>query len=151
MAAKRPSARASVLRSALLISPFLAVTLIALTFLILDVAAEEASGGRIVGLVLVSSVTLLLGYQVIQSVRDLFSQTVETVGIVERRWSRSDFFLFRNSYVFVGKDVYRITPEEYFEIELGDTVRVRHYPHTSTIEEIEVVARADQSKEQTDG
>ena len=151
MAAKRPSARASVLRSALLISPFLAVTLIALTFLILDVAAEGASGGRIVGLVLVSSVTLLLGYQVIQSVRDLFSQTVETVGIVERRWSRSDFFLFRNSYVFVGKDVYRITPEEYLEIELGDTVRVRHYPHTSAVEEIEVVARAGQSKEQTDG
>ena len=151
MAAKRPSARASVLRSALLISPFLAVTLIALTFLILDVAAEGASGGRIVGLVLVSSVTLLLGYQVIQSVRDLFSQTVETVGIVERRWSRSDFFLFRNSYVFVGKDVYRITPEEYFEIELGDTVRVRHYPHTSAVEEIAVVARAGQSKEQTDG
>ncbi|MCI0849390.1 MAG: hypothetical protein J4N26_00370, partial [Chloroflexi bacterium] len=105
MAAQRPSARASVLRSALLISPFLAVTLGFIVFLLFDAAAEGASGRRIVGLVLVSSVAFLLGYQVIQSVRDLFSQTVETVGIVERRWSRSDFFLFRNSYVFVGKDV----------------------------------------------
>ncbi len=39
----------------------------------------------------------------------------------------------------------------FVEIELGDTVRVRHYPHTSAVEEIEVVARAGQSKEQTDG
>ena len=119
-------------------------------FLLFDAAAEGASGGRIVGLVLVSSVALLLGYQVIQSVRDRVSQTVETVGVVERRWSRSDFFLFRNAYVFVGRDVYRITPEEFVKIELGDTVRVRHYPHTSAVEEIAVVARAGQSKEQTD-
>ena len=80
-------------------------------------------------------------YHVVQSVRDLFSRTVETVGRVERRWNRSDFFLFRNSYIFVGRDVFRLPPKQFVEIDLGDTVRIVHYPHTAAVETIEVVAR----------
>lgn len=151
MAATRPSARATVLRSALLFSPFLAVTLAALAFMLRETADEGASGGRVVGLVLVGSVALLLAYQVVQSVRDLFSHPVETTGLVERRWSRNDFFLFRNSYVFVERNVYRLPPEQFAEVDLGDTVRIVHYPHTGAVEAIEVVERAGQSKRTTDG
>ena len=144
MATTRPSARAAVLRSALLFTPFLAVTLVALVFIIRDTAEEGASRGPIIGLVLVGSVAVLLTYQVVQSVRDLFSHLVETTGLVERRWSRSDFFLFRNSYIFVEKNVYRLAPELFLDIDLGDTVRVVHYPHTGAVETIEVVERAAQ-------
>ena len=144
MAVTRPSARGEVLRSILLFSPFLAVTLAALVFLLQDIAGEGAGGGTIVGLVLVGSVALLLAYQVIQSVRDLFSQLVETTGLVERRWSRNEFLLFRNSYIFVGRNVYRLSPEQFIDVDLGDTVRVVHYPHTAAVEAIEVVRRAGQ-------
>ena len=147
MAASGSSARGSVLRSALLLAPFLAIALVALVFLARATADEGVSAGRVVGLVLVGLVTLLIGYQVIQSVRDLFSQAIETVGVVERRWSRNDFFLFRNTYIFLGRDVYRLAPEQSLDIDLGDTVRVRHFPHTSTVEDIELVARAEQAEE----
>ena len=142
MAATSTSARAAVLRSALLYTPFLAVTLGALGFIARDVAVEGSSAGRIVGLVLVGSVALLLGYQVVQSVRDLTSQPVETTGLVERRWSHNDLLVFRNTYIFVERNVFRLEPEQALEVELGDTVRVIHYPHTSTVESVEVVARA---------
>jgi hypothetical protein len=141
----------AVLRTALLFTPFLGVTLVALAFILRDTMDEGGSAGRVVGLVLVGSVTLLLTYQVVQSVRDLFSRPVETTGLVERRWSRNDFFLFRNSYIFVGRDVFRLAPEEFVEVDLGDTVRVRHYPHTSTVEAVEVVERAEPEKGPNDG
>jgi hypothetical protein len=130
-----------VLRSTLLFAPFLAVTLVALAFLLQDTAGEGVSGGRIVGLALVGSVALLLGYQVIQSVRDLFSQLVETTGLVERRWSRNEFLLFRNSYIFVDRNVFRLPPEQLLDIDCGDLVRIVHYPHTGAVERIERVRR----------
>lgn len=142
MAAKPLSARATVLRSILLFAPFLAVTLGVFVFLIQDMAAERADAGKIVALVLVGSVALLLGYQVVQSVRDLFSRVVETTGLVERRWSRNDLFIFQNTYIFIERNVFRLTPEQAIDVDLGDTVRIVHYPHTSTVETIEVVARA---------
>ena len=141
MVAAGPSARATVLRSLLLFTPFLLVVLAALTFLLRSTVDEGASGGRIVALALMGSVALLLVYQVVQSVRDLFSRMVETIGRVERRWSRSDLLLFRNSYIFVGRNVFRLPPEQFVEIGLGDTVRIVHYPHTAAVEAIEVVAR----------
>lgn len=142
MAAASSSARASVLRSALLFSPFLAVSAFALAFIIVDVVNDGVDAGHVVGIVLVGFVTLLLGYQVVQSIRDLFSRCIETVGVVERQWSRNEFMLFRNGYIFVGNNVFRLEPEEYIEIKLGDTVRVVHYPHTATVESVEVVEGA---------
>ncbi|MEX0786155.1 MAG: hypothetical protein WD939_05920 [Dehalococcoidia bacterium] len=139
MAGGRTTAWAQVLRSALLFTPFLAVTLVALAFIVADIASDGMTAGRIVGIVLVSSVTLLLAYQVVQSLRDLVAQTVETRGLVERTWTRNDFFLFRNTYVFVDRNVYRVPPELGRQIEPGDAVRIVHYPHTGTVEAIEVV------------
>ena len=151
MQATRPSARAAVLRSALLYSPLLAVTLAAFGFVFQETAAEGPTGGRIVGLVLVGSAALLFGYQVVQSLRDLFSRPVETTGLVEKRWSRSDFFLFRSTYIFVQKNVFRLPPEQLLEIERGDVVRVVHYPHTGTVETIERVKQPAQSETASDG
>lgn len=148
MARTRPSAWAAVLRSALLFTPFFVVVLVALVVLVLDTAGAGATTGRVIALVLVGFVALLLAYQVVQSVRDLFSRLTETTGPVERCWSRNEFMLFRNSYVFVGKNVYRLTPEQFLDIELGDTVRIVHYPHTSAVESIEVVEKASQAGRQ---
>ena len=151
MAAERPSAWASVLRSALLLTPFLLVTLTAMGFILQDTLSNGASDGRIVGLILVGIVALLLAFQVTQSLRDLFAQPVETTGLVERRWSRSDFFLFRNDYLFVERNVFRVRPEELLEVDLGDTVRIRHYPHTGAVAAIEVTSRATQGERSANG
>lgn len=151
MEAGRPSAWASILRSALLFAPFLVVNLGVLGLLVQQIATEGASGGRIVAVVLVSFVAMLIGYQVLQSVRDLFSGLIETTGVVERRWNRSDLFLFRNTYIFVERNVFRLAPEEAIDVQLGDTVRVVHFPHTSTVERIEVVATGDAEERPANG
>jgi len=145
MAAASSSARASVFRSALLFSPFLALSAFGLAFIIGDVVNGGIDAGHVVGIIIFGLVTLLLGYQVVQSIRDLFSRCVETVGVVERQWSRNEFMLFRNGYIFVGNNVFRLEPEEYIDIKLGDTVRVVHYPHTATVEAVEVVERTKAS------
>ena len=127
------------MRSLLLFAPFLAVSVFVLVFIVLDGVRQSMSAGRVAGLVLVGLVALLLGYQVVQSLRDLFSRAVETVGLVDRRWSRNEYFLFQNTYIFVGKDVYRLSPQQGSEVELGHMVRIVHLPHTSAVETIEVV------------
>lgn len=147
MVATHPSARGALLRILLLFTPFLGVALIGLGFLIRNVAAGGTSGGEVVGLVLVGFVAALLGYQVVQSLRDLFAGLVETTGVVERRWSRNDLFLFRSHYLFVGGTVFRLEPGRLPEVGLGDTVRIIHYPHTGTVEAIEVVGRGEERSE----
>lgn len=148
MMEERPIAWAGVLRSALLFSPFFVVALVVMGIIVREIASEGMSGGRLIGIVLVGLMALLLGYQILQSVRDLFAGLVETTGLVERRWSRSDFFLFRNDYIFVHKNVYRLHPEQYVEVGLGDTVRIVHFPHTSAVEAIEVLKRDSSADEQ---
>ena len=141
----------AVLRSALVFAPVLAVSLVALGFIVQEMADKGSSGGRVVALVLVGSVALLLTYQVVQSLRDLFSRTVETVGVVDRCWTKNEFFLFRNTYIFVERDVYRLSPEHAVTVDPGDSVRIVHYPHTGAVETIEVVARAGEEAERADG
>lgn len=138
MIASHPSARTAIVRSAILFAPFLAITLAALAALASD-ASSGAGAGTIVGLTLVGLVALLLVYQELQSLRDLLSQPVESIGTVERRWNRNEFFLFRNSYAFVKGNVFRLSPEQEIHVRLGDTVRVLHYPHTATVEAVEVL------------
>lgn len=143
--AGRSKASNAVLRSTLLFTPFLAVTLFGLAFIVRELVAEGPTAGRFVGLVLVASVALLLAYQVVQSIRDLLAETVETVGEVERSWTRNDLFLFRNSYVFLGRNVYRVPPEQYLELSPGDKVRIVHLPHTGAVETIERVGSEDKT------
>ena len=146
----RSSAWMSVLRSALIFAPFLAVTLVAFAFIVVDVADEGLTGGRVVGMAMVGVVALMLTYQVVQSLRDLVAQPVETTGLVERTWSRNDFFLFRNTYVFVERNVYRVPPEQRVHMASGDSVRIVHYPHTGAVVTIEVASPVAQGASATD-
>lgn len=138
MIASNPPARTVLVRSVLLFLPFLAIVLVALVTLV----RGGVSGGAIIGVVVVSLVTLLLGYQIVQSLRDLAGHPIETEGVVERHWNRNEFFVFRNTYIFVEGDVYRLSPEQELHVEIGHRVRVRHYQHTGTVEAIEVLQTA---------
>ena len=131
--------RLVIARSLLIYLPFLGVIIVVLIFLAREVASEGVSAGRLVGLALVGFIGLLLLYQVVQSARDLFARPVETTGLVERRWSRSEFFLFRNDYIFLKGTVFRLPPEIAIHVDLGDAVRIVHYPHTGTVASLEVL------------
>lgn len=140
MIASHPTARTALVRSILLFSPFLAISLTGFAALLSDALGGRGTGS-IVGSVLMGLVALLLGYQVVQSLRDLLTQPVEREGLVERRWSRHEFVLFRNTYVFVERNVFRLSPEQEIHVDLGDRVRIRYHPHTATVEALEVVLR----------
>ena len=151
MGGARSSAWWAVLRSALVFTPVLAVALVALWFIAQEMSDKGSSGRLVIMLVVIGSVVLLLAYQVVQSLRDLFSRTVETVGVINRCWTKNDFFLFRNTYIFVERDVYRLSPEQAVAIDSGDSVRIVHFPHTGAVETIEVIARADEEARRADG
>ncbi len=145
------SARASVLRSLILFAPFFAVAAGVLAFIVSDVATDGLGAGQLIGLLVVGFVALLFGYQVVQSVRDLLTNPIETVGRVERQWSHNDLLIFKNTYVFVKGSVFRLTPEQALDVDLGDVVRVTHFPHTSTVDRIEVVTAGDEEEGGGDG
>ena len=136
----RRSARASVIWSAVLYTPFFLAALAGEGVLIWSLA-DHFEGSAVVGMVVVGVIALLTGYQSIQALRDLFAEPVETRGAVERKWSRSDFFVARSHYLMVKRNVFRIEPLEFVDVDLGDTVSVIHYPHTATVESLTVEER----------
>lgn len=151
MIASNPPARTSIVRTLLLFTPLLAMVLVILALIAISGRDDGFGAGVIVGLTVVGLVALLLAYQVVQSVRDLLGEPVERDGRVERAWSRNEYLLFRNSYIFVNGNVFRLSPEQDVEVELGDTVRIRHYPHTATVVAIEVLERAPSRSRVGDG
>ncbi len=132
--------RDNVRRSALLFTPFFLAAAALEAYLAVEFAAGPRPGA-IVGLVIVGVVTLLLGFESIQSVRDLVAQPVEIEDQISRKWSRTDAIFFQNWYVMVGGKVFRIEKIESDEVEEGDTARVRYYPHTMTVDDFERVRR----------
>jgi hypothetical protein len=138
----RRSAKVSLVWSAVLYTPFFVAALAGLSFLIKGLV-DEFGGGGVAGVVIVGVVGLLTGYQSTQALRDLFAAPVETRGVVERRWSRSDFFVVRSHYLMVKRNIFRIEPLQFVEVDLGDTVSIIHYPHTSTVESLTVEERRE--------
>jgi hypothetical protein len=134
-------ARRALLRSLLLFTPFLALAVAALVYVIMDLAANGADA-TVVATILLAFVMALLAYQVVQSLRDVFSGLVETTGVVERYWTRHELILFRGNYLFIDGNVFRLESHQALDVKLGDTVRLLHYPHTGAVESVEVI-RAD--------
>jgi len=133
-------ARRSIVRDTLIYTPLL-LAILAAWGAALATAIKEHGGGGIVLLVLLSLVALLIGFQSIQSLRDLWSQPIVTEGEVLRKWSRAELLLFRAHYLYVNRFVFRVTPLVYLQLRTGDVVAVRHYRHTATVVSIERVQR----------
>lgn len=134
-------ARRTLLRSLLLFTPFLLLSVAALVYVVRDVI-EQGADATVVASIVLAFLTAMLAYQVIQSFRDLFSGLVETIGVVERFWTRHELILFRGSYLFVDRTVFRLDPGQALHVKLGDTVRIVHYPHTGAVEAVEVTEPA---------
>jgi prepilin-type processing-associated H-X9-DG protein len=138
MPARGSVARRTLLRSLVLFTPFLVLAVAALVYVIMDVVRHGADA-TVVAVVLLSFVTALLAYQVVQSLRDMFSGLVETTGVVERYWTRHELILFRGNYLFLDGNVFRLEPHQAVDLKLGQTVRLVHYPHTGAVDSVEVI------------
>src|SRR5439155_9061289 len=79
------SARSSLRRSGVIYAVLLIADLLVISYIV----AGATSGGAFVTLSVVGVVGLLLAYQVVQHIRDLNAPLAESVGVVQRMWSRS--------------------------------------------------------------
>ncbi len=150
------SARAGVIRQAVLYTPLLIACII--------VELAGLFGIWRLGPVLpfiVLGVGALFGYQSVQALRDLREQLQTTRGPVLRIWSKMDLFVTKSYYIAVGRHIFRIPLPAYFDLreeakrlraaELDDEYRIEvevvHYPHTGIVES---VARVGQIRIRSD-
>jgi hypothetical protein len=82
-------------------------------------------------------VTLLFAYQSIQSLRDLGATPVRTEGVVGRKWSKMDFIINRSHYIAIGRGIFRLPVEDWYDLSEGDRLGILHYPHTGTVAGVE--------------
>lgn len=142
----RPSARASLIRTALLYTPFFILLLAALGFVIRELALEPGAGS-VAAVVIVGFLAFLTGYQSVQTLRDLVAQPVETQGVIHRKWRRNDLFVMRSHYLLVNRHVFRVEPTDFMELEVDDTVSIIHYPHTDTVESLSLLERQSRGQD----
>lgn len=134
----------SILFSAVFFTP-LAVGGCALFAILMSSAVRDgAGGGDIFLLVIVGIVTVLLLFQSISALRDLRTEVTNSEGTVTHKWSRSDFILFGDScFIRVarpapqGDGIFKIDRFWWEQINDGDRVLVKHYPHTASVESVE--------------
>ena len=148
------SPRAGLIRTAIFYTPLFLLTLVSFLAMLIGVL-----DGGIVLLVIAGIATFLFGYQSIQSLRDLrANRTATTQGPVNRIWSKMDFFISRSYYISVGRSIFRIPIQAYWDLreeakrmradgsdeDYRIEVRVEHYPHTGnviSVERLGVIAR----------
>lgn len=131
--------RSSLMRSAIIWTPLFLAALVAFLFF----AFDEATGGDrgswfLVGLLTVFSV--LLGFQALQPLLDLFGEPAEVSGVVVRRWSRTDSLVVRSHYIRIERKIFRIDRDLHGDLAEGDNIRVRYYPHSAAVIAVERLA-----------
>jgi hypothetical protein len=136
------AARRRLIRDAVIYTPVLVVT-VAVWGASLAAVVSAGGGGGIFLLLLLTIVVFLAGFQSIQSLRDLRSSPVTSEGPVIRKWRRAEFLLFPAHYLYVNRNIYKVPPLSYREVEQGDVVAVTHYPHTATVIEVKRVRRGE--------
>ena len=139
------SARAEVVRTAVLYTPLFVLTLLGLALMV--TGTWDFAPVLFVILVVLA---VLFGYQSIQSLRDLRAELRTTRGPVTRIWSKMDLIITRSYYIRVAGNIFRIPLPAYFDLReeakrlrsagLDDEylieVEVVHYPHTGTVESV---------------
>jgi hypothetical protein len=125
-------ARRRLVRDVAIYTPVFLAVLAAWGAALASVIGGEGGGG-IFFLVILTLVAVLVGFQGIESLRDLRSTPVITEGEVVRMWRRAELLLFPAHYVYVNRNVFRVSPLAYHQVGRGDVVAVTHYPHTSTV------------------
>ena len=77
--------------------------------------------------------TVLFGFQTIQSFLDYFGDPRVSTGFVGRRWSRSDSLVIKAHYIRLNKLILRGDQMVLDGIREGDYVEATYYPHSAVL------------------
>jgi hypothetical protein len=132
-------ARNGLIRNAVIWLPLFLVAGGALLYFLFDKLSGGGSGTWFL-LVVLSILSFLFGYQGIHALLDLLRGDITTEGVVTRRWARTDSLVMRSHYIRLdGKEIFRIDNLYHGEAKAGDRVRVRYYPYSAVVIELETI------------
>lgn len=133
----RPQKRGRVVFQAFVFSLLFAI--VAAGFLYLTYQMLTVSLGSLVGVIITFFLSLVLGMQALQFVRDVNAAPVTTEGEIGKKWTKASFFFFFMPafYIAVKGNIYSISRVEYASLLEGDLVRVQHFPNSLTVETLE--------------
>jgi hypothetical protein len=124
--------RNPILRRALIYTPAAVVTMGFFFFSLSGLLSGNA--GAILPVVFLSLVGFALVYEAIASLRDLRAEPVVTEGEVDRVWKKSKLLMFvRQDYLLLQKQIFEVGPITAAELSVGQTVSIRHWPHTMRV------------------
>ncbi len=93
--------------------------------------------------IVVAIFTIPLDMEAVAAVRDLSAQPVVTEGRIDRKWSKARFAFFgRVHYLMINKKLFEVGPVADLELQLGDQVRVEHWPHSHILVSVARLASA---------
>jgi hypothetical protein len=132
-------ARNGLLRNAVIWLPLFTVTGGALLYFLFSKLTGGDSGTWFL-IVVLSILSFLFGYQGIHALLDLIHGDTTTEGLVTRRWARTDSLVMRSHYIRLdGNEIFRIDNLYHGEAKAGDYVRVRYYPRSAVVIELEKI------------
>jgi hypothetical protein len=129
--------RWQVVVQALVFTPLALVVIAAFVLAIVQIASGET--GYIVLLIVSGLLALVFGFQALHYVRDLASEPVQSEGEVAKKWTKGNLFFFfmPGYYIAVKGKIFTVSRDDYRGLLEEDLVRIRHYPHTLTVEFVE--------------
>jgi len=93
--------------------------------------------------IIVAIFTIPLNMEAVATVRDLSAQPVVTEGRIDRKWSKARFAFFgRVTYLMVNKKLFEVGAVAGLELQLGDQIRVEHWPHSHILVSVTRLASA---------
>jgi hypothetical protein len=137
--APRParSKRRNIVVQALLFTPAALLMGAGVAYASIKIAQGET--GHIVMLVVTGILFTVTAYQALHYLRDISADPTSSEGEISKKWTKSNlFFFFLPSYYIAVKGlIFTISSDEYKGLLEEDMVRIRHYPHSLTVEFVE--------------
>jgi hypothetical protein len=132
-------ARNSVVRNTVMWMPLFIISFGCLLFFSFDVFFNSGDhGGTVFLLIVLSILSFLFGYQGIHALLDLIHGDTTMEGIVTRRWSRTDSLVIKSHYIRINnQQIFRIDNYYHGDAKAGDIVRIRYYPRSAIVIELE--------------
>lgn len=132
-----PKHRRTLLRRAVLYGPSAALATAILVYALFFLPQS------LIMVVIIGLFAIPLDMEAVAAVRDLPAQPMVTEGRIERKWSKSRFAFFgRVHYLLVDKKLFEVGPVAGIELQLGDQVRLEHWPHSHTLVSVARLASA---------
>jgi hypothetical protein len=126
--------RGKLLRSVILWSPLFVASLFGVVFFAIDrLFLGGDHGGTWFLVILLAIMSLLFGFQTIQSLLDYIGEPRIEEGYVGRRWARSDSVIIKAHYIRLGKLILRGDQLVLDGIREGDYIEATFYPHSAVL------------------